>query len=85
MNDSKQMTSSDALIKMINQIASNLAPGRSQIDAASATAEHVIRFWARSMKFQLISLVKNKHQALNPTAVRAVAILKKHYDDVLDE
>ncbi|MCW8932729.1 MAG: formate dehydrogenase subunit delta [Gammaproteobacteria bacterium] len=82
MDESKQMTSTDTLIKMINQIASNMAPGRNTQDAASATADHLIRFWARSMKFQLISNTKNNVQQLNPIAVKAIEILSRHYEGV---
>lgn len=58
------------LIKMLEQIiANNLHHGTDQQVAAIAT-DHLHKFWARSMKQQIISLAKS-----NPTALSAAAQL----------
>lgn len=85
MDDTKKMTSTDTLIKMINQISNNMAPGRSSIDAANATADHLMRFWARSMKVQIISDAYEHDQQLNPISVKAVEILSRHYKNTQSE
>lgn len=67
----------DALIKMANEIARNVAPGQSQEQAAMATADHIVRFWARSLKMQIIDCLEMKNNQLHPTAIKAVELLKE--------
>lgn len=67
----------DALIKMANQIACNIAPGKNQEQAARAMADHLVRFWARSMKVQIIDCLEMKNNRLDPIAVDAIKLLKE--------
>lgn len=69
----------DALIKMANEIASNIAPGRSQDEAATMMTDHIIRFWAVSMKMQIIECLKTDSNQLEPTATQAIESLKEMY------
>ena len=69
----------DALIKMVNEIASNIAPGRSQEQAAKMVTDHIVRFWARSMKLEIINCLETNSEQLEPTAVQAVSQLKELY------
>jgi formate dehydrogenase subunit delta len=45
------------LIEMANQITLNLSHGREQIECINEIAKHIQRFWALSMRVQLIALV----------------------------
>ena len=69
----------DALIKMANEIASNIAPGKSQEQAASMMADHIVRFWAKSMKLQIIECLETESEQLQPTATQAIRTLKEMY------
>lgn len=73
------------LIKMINQIASNLSVGEqgsvTETDAviAQKVADHLTRFWARSMKLQIIAAAKTSREQLSTTALAAIERLEtKH-------
>lgn len=52
----------DHLIKMANQIAANF---RFHDDAAHRVADHLRRFWAPSMKRQLLELAAADHAELD--------------------
>lgn len=69
----------DALIKMANEIASNIAPGRSQDEAATMMTDHIIRFWAVSMKLQIIECLNTDSERLQPAATQAIESLKEMY------
>ena len=69
----------DALIKMANEIASNIAPGRSQDEAATMMTDHIIRFWAVSMKLQIIDCLSTDSDRLEPAATQAIESLKEMY------
>jgi len=69
----------DALIKMANEIASNIAPGRSQQEAATLMTNHMVRFWAKSMKLQIIECLGKENNQLQPTATQAIESLKEMY------
>jgi len=69
----------DALIKMANEIASNIAPGRSQDEAATMMTDHIIRFWAVSMKLQIIECLNTDSDRLQPAATQAIESLKEMY------
>ena len=77
MNSAQDVQAPDVLIKMANQIACNIAPGKTQKEAADAMAEHLVRFWARSMKKQIIDCLKIKNNQLTPVSVEAIKLLKK--------
>ena len=68
-----------ALIKMANEIASNIAPGRSQKQAASMMTDHIVHFWAISMKLQIIECLQEENNQLEPTATQAIQSLKEIY------
>ena len=70
-------TELDHLIKMINQIADNIAIGESDDEAAAQLANHIKRFWARSMKDQIIEYADGDGARLKPVAIKAISQLRK--------
>ncbi len=61
------------LIDMANQIAANLAHGPGDESAAAErVADHLRRFWARSMKQQLAAYARDDGSELAPLARAAV-------------
>ncbi|MDX2505308.1 MAG: formate dehydrogenase subunit delta [Gammaproteobacteria bacterium] len=79
MSKLNKAQASDALIKMANEIASNIAPGQSQEHAANLMADHIVRFWAISMKLQIIKCLEEENKQLDPTATQAITLLKEMY------
>ena len=79
MSKLNKAQASDALIKMANEIASNIAPGQSQEHAANLMADHIVRFWALSMKLQIIKCLEEENKQLDPTAIQAITLLKGMY------
>lgn len=65
----------DSLIRMINQIAANNGAYQSD-DAAQRVANHVKRFWARSMKQLIIAHNRSGGDGLSPVARLAVEKLE---------
>lgn len=65
----------DHLVKMINQIADNIAIGESEMETAPRVVDHVNRFWARPMKEQIIAYADIDGEQLNAVAKRAIAQL----------
>ncbi|MFT4520146.1 MAG: formate dehydrogenase subunit delta [Halioglobus sp.] len=65
----------DHLIKMINQIADNIAIGDSEAVTAPKVTDHVIRFWARPMKEKIIDYAASGGEQLNAVAKLAVSQL----------
>lgn len=63
------------LIKMINQIASNVA-GRDDEERVRNTAAHVEKFWARSMRNKINSHSESSPEDLHPGALQALALLR---------
>ena len=47
---------SQRLIKMLNQISTNLSPHRSDEDAAELVKTHIIKFWSKTMRDQILSV-----------------------------
>ena len=68
-------TELDHLIKMINQIADNIAIGDSEAVTAPQVADHVRRFWARPMKEKIIDYASCDGEQLNAVAKIAVSQL----------
>ncbi|GAB4306052.1 MAG: hypothetical protein Kow0083_16020 [Methylophaga sp.] len=64
----------DTLIRMINQIAANNRAYQTE-EAAERVANHVKRFWARSMKQMMIDYYLSDGEALCPVAKQAVGRL----------
>ncbi|HSH47891.1 MAG TPA: formate dehydrogenase subunit delta [Halomonas sp.] len=58
------------LIRMANQIAENLRHGRSDDQAVEETSTHLEKFWARSMKTNIIASLNDSD--LDPLARQAV-------------
>lgn len=67
----------EALVKMANEIASNVAPGQTQEQAAKAMANHIVRFWAKAMRTQLIDCLEMENNQLQPTALQGIELLKE--------
>ena len=64
----------DHLIKMINQIADNIAIGDNDAVTAPKVADHISRFWARPMKEKIIEYASADGEQLN--AVAKIAVLQ---------
>lgn len=64
------------LIKMINQISANLDHGDKD-KAAQDVVGHIKKFWARSMKQQIIEYADADGSELNPVSALAVQQLKE--------
>jgi len=65
----------DTLVHMINQIAANNTAYETA-DAAQRIANHIKRFWARSMKKQIIAYHHSDGEALSPIAKLALEQLE---------
>lgn len=69
----------DQLVSMANQIADNNGHQGDETVVADFVALHLKRFWARSMKQQIIDYSKTADNNLNHMAAQAVAVLAKEY------
>ena len=67
----------DALVKMANEIAANIAPGKDPQQTAEAMVDHLTRFWSRSMKTQIIDCLEMDDNKLSPVAIEAIKLLKQ--------
>ncbi len=65
------------LVKMLNQIAENNPCAGDADKAAEVVAGHVQKFWAKSMKINIIAYVHEGGDGLNSVAERAVRQLEK--------
>ncbi len=63
------------LIKMINQIADNVAIGESDDMTADKLVAHIKRFWARSMIEMIIKYAGSDGEKLQPVAKKAISLL----------
>jgi len=70
-------TELDHLVKMMNQIADNIAIGEDETTTASKVVIHVNRFWASSMKKKIIEYVADDGEQLNTVAKIAVSQLQQ--------
>ncbi len=66
-------TELDHLIKMINQIADNIAVGQGDAVTAPKVAHHIDLFWARPMKEKIIDYAARDGEQLNAAARMAVS------------
>ena len=66
------------LIEMANQIALNLKHGKDQPECISETAKHIQRFWAPSMRVQLIALVAQHDPQIHPLVNAAITQLSDY-------
>ena len=60
------------LIKMINQISMNNLHHGEEHQAAEVVATHIKKFWARSMKQQIINYAESDGLELSPVSRLAV-------------
>ena len=67
-----QLTS---LIKMVNQIAENNTHIGDEAEAAQMVADHLGKFWARSMKQQIIDYRQQDGSQLLPVADQAIVLM----------
>lgn len=65
-------TELDHLIKMVNQIADNIAIGEDEASTAPKVVDHLNRFWARPMKDKIIDYAAADGKKLNKVAKLAV-------------
>ncbi len=65
------------LIKMINEIARNLAVGGDEEQAAGRVASHLQRFWTRDMQRDLQAHVAAGGSGLLPVAQLALDLLRE--------
>lgn len=63
------------LVRMTNQIATNLGNGRDEEAAATAICRHLETFWARSMKQRLVASLALEGVEFSPLARRAATLL----------
>jgi hypothetical protein len=66
----------DHLVKMANQIASNIGLGGSEEDAVSRTANHIGLYWARPMREKMCANIDAVGDALNPIARKALTEIR---------
>lgn len=66
----------DSLIRMINQIAANNAHHDTEEQAAEAVAGHLNKFWALSMRKDLVSYAQKGGADLSPLSRMAAARLR---------
>ena len=65
------------LIKMVNQISKNIATEESEQAVIDKTTIHIQRFWAGSMKRDIMHYVERDGSGLEPLALSAVRQLTK--------
>jgi formate dehydrogenase subunit delta len=61
----------DALVRMVNQIAANVSYQPAD-EAAASVANHLNRFWAPSMRAQLLAYVASGGAGLDDLALQAI-------------
>ncbi|NVK41014.1 MAG: formate dehydrogenase subunit delta [Oceanospirillaceae bacterium] len=66
----------DTLIHMANQIAANNSHYGSEAEATARVHSHLTKFWARSMKQQIIDYLQNDGSELSPLARDAISQLQ---------
>jgi len=67
-------TPNEQLIHMANQIAENNQQGGAE-RAAKVTSTHIQKFWARSMKEDIIEHLKAGGQGLSDTSIAAIKMI----------
>jgi formate dehydrogenase subunit delta len=67
-------TAKEQLIHMVNQIAENNQHGGLE-SAANVTCVHIQKFWARSMKEDIVEYLKTDGQALSEASKAAIKLL----------
>ena len=67
---------SQRLIKMLNQISTNLSPHRSDEDAAELVKTHITKFWSKTMRDQILSVPSDTPDLSNRSKI-AIKNLKE--------
>lgn len=67
-------TAQEQLVHMVNQICENNSYGTVE-DAANIASTHMKKFWARSMKQDIVAYLESDGSALTDAAKQAVAKL----------
>jgi len=70
-------TELEHLIKMLNQIADNVAMGEADELIAPRVADHVTRFWAPSMKQKIFQYADGGGEKLCPASRQAIELLQQ--------
>ena len=65
------------LIKMLNQIANNVAIGESDELVARSVANHVEKFWAPSMREKINRYAESDGEKLQSVSKQAIALLRQ--------
>jgi len=60
------------LVKMANQIASNIGIGVSEDTAVARVVNHISLFWARPMREKICAHLDSFQEELNPMATKAL-------------
>ncbi|MFL1464937.1 formate dehydrogenase subunit delta [Marinobacter sp. HN1S83] len=63
------------LVKMINQIAANCPFQGDPAAVTEATTNHIHKFWAHSMKEDIVAYLESGGEGLSPAAVEAIRAL----------
>jgi len=61
------------LVKMANQIASNIGLGSTEDEAVDKVVNHISLFWVRPMREKICANMKEAANDLNPVASKALA------------
>jgi formate dehydrogenase subunit delta len=64
------------LIKMANQIASNIGLGATEDEAVDKVVNHISLFWARPMREKICAHMQASADDLNPIATKALVQIK---------
>ncbi len=60
------------LVKMANQIASNIGLGSTEDEAVDKVVNHISLFWARPMREKICANMQESANDLNPIATKAL-------------
>ena len=63
--------SASHLVEMANQIAVNLAHGKEHDQCITDIASHIQRFWAPSMRQQLLVIIDQRNHQIHDLVVQA--------------
>ncbi len=66
------------LVRMANQIGDFFVPDKGESEAPAAIANHMQRFWERSMRTQLVAHWNAGGAGLSPAAFKAAEIVAAH-------
>lgn len=75
------MSTNDRLVKMINQIALNMAANGNDTAVADQVAQHLEKFWSPAMKNQIVQQAESADAGFSSVASLAVQTLKKRHQD----